>query len=123
MQIQAIENAIKELESAETTVKNVAELADLYIIRDHHYNLQNSRNSTSENELKDILPQYKEYVRIKRRYQRGETGEEPVITAMQGVCRELVEFIGALYSCTDLPEERKKIKSMIQFLNSDYYNK
>ena len=118
MQIQSIENAIMELETAETTVKNVSELADLYIIRDHYKNTNSASTQSADRELKDILPQYVEYIRIKRRFQRGDMSEEAVIKSIQSVCKEIVDFINALYSGTDLPEERTQIKIMAKDIST-----
>ena len=64
-------------------------------------------------ELDDILPQYKLYVAAKRRYQLGETTDEYVINALKGVCKEIREFIQALYSSTDMVKERRLLKEMV----------
>ena len=107
MDITDINRTIQELEKDSTTFENCSKLASLYIVRDRF----NSGNV--QNELNDILPQYTKYVDIKYRYQRGEISEKAVETQIKKVCSEISEFIQMLYSCTDMPIERKYIKNML----------
>ena len=122
MNLQEINELIEELESVDTTSINCVNLASLYIIRDNlkqgYLKLAEPQSAIVEKELSDILPQYKEYVDIKTKYQLGEVGEAIVIKRLRGVCKELEEFIRILYSSTDLPEERKWIENTIKNLQS-----
>lgn len=108
MNITDINRTIKELEEDSTTFENCEKLASLYIVRDNF-------NRTTD-ELSDILPQYLKYVDIKRRYQLGEVSEKLVEKQIKIVCKEISDFIRALYSSTDTPEERNYIKNMIDSL-------
>ena len=120
MDIQMIRDAIEELENEDVTYDNIDELASLYIV---YNNLQRSGYSmitSVESEARDILPYYIKYQDIKRRYQTNQTTEGEVIQGIKKVCKELSEFIGALYSGTDMNKERLCIKDMIQQLNEKY---
>ena len=108
MDVKDINRTISELERDSTTFENCEKLASLYIVRDNF-------NRTTD-ELSDILPQYLKYVDIKRRYQLGEVSEKLVEKQIKIVCKEISEFIRALYSSTDTPEERNYIKNMIDSL-------
>lgn len=108
MNIQEIRDTIIELEKGETTFASCQKLASLYIVRDK---FQPTANKV-ESELSDILPQYKEYCSIKRRYQLGEIESGMVVTALQGVCKEITEFIQILYGSTDMPTERELLRQM-----------
>lgn len=111
LNINEVNNTITELENGDTTFASCQKLASLYIIRDNFKHAE-TKNEV-EHELADILPQYKEYCNIKRRYQLKELTESAVITAMQGVCKEITEFIQMLYGSTDMPEERTMIHNML----------
>ena len=120
MNIQMIRDAIEELENEDVTYDNIDELASLYIV---YNNLQRSGYSmitSVESEARDILPYYIKYQDIKRRYQTNQTTEGEVIQGIKKVCKELSEFIDALYSGTDMNKERLCIKDMIQQLNEKY---
>ena len=120
MDIQVIREAIEELENEDVTYDNVDELASLYIV---YNNLQRSGYSmitSVESEARDILPYYIKYQDIKRRYQTNQTTEGEVIQGIKKVCKELSEFIDALYSGTDMNKERLCIKDMIKQLNEKY---
>lgn len=110
MNIKTINDAIKDLESANTTVNNVQELSALYIVRKHLI------QDRVEEELNDILPAYKNYIDIKKRYQMHQTSQESIILSMESVCRELKDFVATLYSCTDCEAEREQIKDTISEL-------
>lgn len=73
-----------------------------------------------EIELDDILPQYKKYVAAKKRYQLGEISDEYVMIALKGVCKEIEEFIQALYSNTDMAKERRQLKEMVTNIYEDF---
>lgn len=120
MDIQMIRDAIEELENEDVTYDNINELASLYIV---YNNLQRSGYSmitSVESEARDILPYYIKYQDIKRRYQTNQTTEGEVIQGIKKVCKELSEFIDALYSGTDMNKERLCIKDMIKQLNEKY---
>ena len=120
MDIQMIRDAIEELENEDVTYDNIDELASLYIV---YNNLQRSGYSmitSVESEAQDILPYYIKYQDIKRRYQTNQTTEGEVIQGIKKVCKELSEFIDALYSGTDMNKERLCIKDMIKQLNEKY---
>ena len=110
MDIEAIYNAIDELENSDTTVENVSELASLYIVKQ---NLLSKITTDTEKELNDILPNYRIYVDIKRKYQLGQTSESDVIHSIKTVCKELQEFLCTLYCSTDMNKERLCIRSML----------
>ena len=107
-----VNNTIAELENADTTFTNCQKLASLYIVRDKF----NTPKNSVEHELSDILPQYKSYCDIKRKYQLNELTATAVINSMQGVCKEISEFIEMLYGSTDMPEERQMILTMLDNL-------
>lgn len=114
MDITAIEDNIKELENESTTVDNVKELAFLYIVHDHLKQANLSiGNDIIQDEFEDILPEYKKYVEIKRKYQLGELPETEVKRSIKRVCQEVYEFITTLYSCTDMKAERDCIDSLL----------
>jgi len=108
MDIRDINRTILELENDSTTFENCEKLAHLYIVRDNF----------TQSELDDILPQYIKYTDIKRRYQLGEVSEKLVEKQVKLVCKEISEFIHALYSGTDMPIEREYMKEMINGLQN-----
>ena len=112
LNITEINNTIIELENGDTTFANCQKLASLYIVRDK---LSNHVNAV-EHELSDILPQYKNYCAVKRKYQLSELTVDAVINSIGGVCKEIQEFIETLYGSTDTQEERERIQQMIQNL-------
>ena len=110
LNITEINNTITELENGDTTFANCQKLASLYIVRDKF------PVNAVEHELSDILPQYKNYCAVKRKYQLNELTVDAVINSVNGVCKEIQEFIEILYGSTDTPEERERIRQMIQNL-------
>ena len=110
LNITEINNTITELENGDTTFANCQRLASLYVVRDKF------PVNTVEHELSDILPQYKNYCAVKRKYQLNELTVDAVINSIGGVCKEIQEFIETLYGSTDTPEERERIQQMIQNL-------
>ena len=121
LDIDIINETIKELEHRDTDFFNCNNLASLYIVRDHYkpeYSNEASKSVTSE--LSDILPEYTKYKEIKRKYQLKEMTESSVILAMQNVCSEIKQFIQTLYSSTDMKEEREQIHNMLVKLAEMY---
>lgn len=116
MDIQAINEAIEELEKDDTTVDNVSELASLYIVKEHLSNSCMPTISSVEKELMDILPSYKKYCDIKRQYQLNLLPRKSVVNGMRGICIEIEEFINTLYSSTDTAEERHLLHNTLQQL-------
>jgi hypothetical protein len=112
MDINTINNLIKDTENSETTLSNIRNLSALYNVR--NILLNNKEETQTETELKDILPSYLGYINIKRKYQLHKTTNDNVIIAMKALCTEIKEFIQTLYSSTDTPQERDIIKEMIK---------
>ena len=121
LSLDEIDGMITELENTLQSFTDLQRLADLYIIKDAQKkrltSLANTNDATLQ-ELNDILPQFKNYCMIKKRYQLNELPKQTVIYAMKDVCKELNEFVHILYSNTDTPEERTEIENFIQNLNS-----
>ena len=103
---------IKELEDTANTFSDYEKLASLYIVKE---NKPNQENPTLK-ELNDILPMYKTYCMIKKKFQLNELPKETLLYAMQDVCKELKEFIETLYNNTYSREERENIKNMLEDL-------
>lgn len=118
LDLREIENTIEQLEGGTTTFDTCLKLASLYVVRDRL--LESVDADITEAELKDILPQYKRYCEIKRKYQIGELSESAVLSSMILVCKEIKEFLQSLYSGTDMSEERNYIYNMIKELYSEY---
>lgn len=114
MDAYVINEIIEDLEKTETTFNNIQELAALYIVKDHLV------TNNVEAELSDILPEYRKYCVIKRKYQLHELTDEAVSKAIKNVCREIEEFIKTLYAGTDFHKERIEIMNMISNLNNKY---
>lgn len=112
MDINTINDLIKEIENGETTLSNIRNLSALYNVR--NILLNNKEETQTQTELKDILPSYLGYINIKRKFQLHKTTNENVIIAMKALCTEIKEFIQTLYSSTDTPQERDIIKEMIK---------
>ena len=110
LDLSEINSAIEELENTITTYDTCIKLSALYNVKNHML------TDTVEQELDDILPQYKKYCNIKRKYQLNELSKDNIIYAMENVCKEIEEFIQVLYSNTDTNEERNLIKKMIEKL-------
>ena len=108
-----IEAMIKMCENSENSLSNVRNLASLYIVQEHMKNATQRTVDSTERELNDILPQYKEYCDIKRKYQLRILPETAVHRSMQFLCKEIEEFIKTLYNNTDTKEERKMIKNLL----------
>lgn len=121
MNLEEINNTIEALENSSTTFGNCEKLASLYICREHLTKAPPPEtNIQVEQEYSDILPQYRQYCSVKRRYQLHEISDEPVISSMMRVCTEIKEFIQILYSNTDTENERIQIHNMLSELSSNY---
>lgn len=115
LNINEINEAITNLENGPTTYDSCSKLASLYIVRRE---LSNSSNPVVV-ELQEILPQYKRYCAVKRKYQMQEATEEAVYTSMQYLCDEIVEFLHTLYSHTDTRLERSMLRDMLIELSNE----
>ena len=124
MDLVAIQEAINTLVNSSTTADNVSELASLYIcsicLQESVKSAKYSELQGTEKELKDILPYYRKYVDIKRRYQLHQTTEGEVVVGIKKVCKEITEFIDSLYRGTDMNKERICLRNMIKQLNDKY---
>lgn len=124
MNLEEINNTIEALEESSTTFGNCEKLASLYICRE--YLARRNEPKLKDHELKveseinDILPQYRDYCQVKRRYQLNEINEKPVISSMKKLCVEIKEFIQILYSNTDMEDERTQIHDMLSELSSNF---
>lgn len=118
MNIEDVESTIVKLENEDTTFENCEKLASLYIVRDYYLKSLKQAGNEAEHELNDILPQYKKYVELKRRYQMSEISEKPIENSIKAVCKEISEFIKIMYQCTDMPIEREYIKKMLNNLQT-----
>lgn len=128
LNIEEVNNTIEELENSPTTFDTCLKLSSLYIVRDNYKRPENRDGSDENNhvnnevvkELNDILPQYKEYCEVKRKYQLKEVSEQAVIKHLTEVCREIQEFIDVLYSSTDFNDERHIIVETLLKLSTKY---
>ena len=118
MNIEDVNSTIAKLENEDTDFGTCEKLASLYIVRDYYLRGHKLDGNGVEQEIKDILPQYRKYIDIKRRYQLGEVSEKTVEMATKNVCIEITEMIQALYTGTDMPEERVYINKMIDNLQN-----
>jgi len=117
---EELNEMIEDLEADLNTFTDCQKLASLYIISEKQKSRSNSIVECSDmtlRELNDILPQYKNYCMIKKRYQLNELPKQTVIYAMKDVCKELSEFIQILYSSTDTSEEREELRQMLNNLH------
>ena len=114
LNMDEINNTIEELENGNTTYDACIKLSALYNVRDRLMNKETV--DETEEELEDILPQYRLYCEVKRKYQLNELTEDAVVLAIKDVCTEVTEFIHTLYSSTDMQQERDTIKAMLNSL-------
>ena len=112
MDISMINDLIDELENGDTSLSNIRNLSALYNVKSHL--LGSNRYDNTTKELSDILPSYLQYIDTKRRYQLHEITDELLYINMKELCREIKEFIQALYSGTDTQQERDMLKQMIK---------
>lgn len=122
LDIHEIEDEIKKIENGDTTFANCEKLAILYTVREHMKGDKASAAPDIANdvtqELSDILPRYRTYCEVKKRYQLHEINEQPVIYAMGEVCREIMEFVKTLYASTDMEEERDKLRQTVAVMQT-----
>ena len=112
MDITVINNMIDELEQSEPSLSNVRNLSALYNVRSNL--LGTTRFDKTTKELSDILPSYLQYIDIKRKYQLHEVSDEALYLNMKELCREIQEFIRALYSGSDTQKERDMLRQLIK---------
>lgn len=113
MDIKTINTAIERIEQEEATISNVAELADLYIVRD-----KLSLTGTSQDP--EIFSTYNNYCNVKCRYQKGETSEEAVVEALTLLCQDITDFLQKLYCNTDMRKERIIIEKILSNLSTQF---
>jgi len=118
MNIEDINRTINELEQDATTFSNCEKLAHLYIVRQFQKDgLKTMVDVLPSNniarELSDIFPYYEKYCNAKRDYQLNHGSADIVLSTLQALCREILEFIQILYSSTDIPEERHLIVGIL----------
>ena len=112
MNIDTINEMIDELEEAEPSLSNIRNLSALYNVRSNL--LGTNKFDKTSKELSDILPSYLQYIETKRKYQLHEVSDELLYINMKELCREIKEFIQALYSGTDTQTERDILNQMIK---------
>lgn len=125
MDIKEIEKEIEKLENEKESYKTVSALADMYIVRKYlnkkntaeTYSEQNTENDAETEFMTDVLPAYKRYKEVKRKYQLGNTTKEKVLLCMDKLTKEIKELIQIMYTNSDMPEERNKISEFIEDLN------
>lgn len=105
--------AIKELLNGPLALSNARNLSALITIQSYMKNAIQSKPDSLEQELNDILPQYREYCAVKRQYQLGRATEDLMIASMRLVCKEVKEFLLILYQNTDTKIERNMIRRML----------
>ena len=121
LDLEMIEDTIRELEQEPTSFENCNLLASLYICREINKNRNMKLTDTSNEVSHDtptILPSYDKYIDTKRRYQQYEVVDNMLTYAMDNLCSELVEFISELYHNTETEAERTLIINMINNLRS-----
>ena len=111
MDINTIDELIKDLETSDTSLSNIRNLSALYNVRTHLLDID---TADTTKELSDVLPSYLHYINVKRRYQLQLTTDQALYMAMQDLCKEIREFIQTLYSDTDTPAEREILMQMIK---------
>ena len=114
MNLAEVNEATKELLNGPLTLSNARNLSALITIQSYMKNAIQSKPDGLEQELNDILPQYKEYCNIKRGYQLGKLSDTDLIVAMRHVCKEVNEFLLSLYENTETAEERTMLKTMLK---------
>lgn len=117
LDMQEVSNTIQELEQGPTTFENCRKLAVLYIVQQHYKKANSADCSGLQDEIvteyKDILPSYTKYCEAKKKFQLLEVPKEKVLHDLEGLCKEIQEFLYLLYTNTDSPEERELIASTI----------
>ena len=113
MDIEILREGINDLEQSETNVRNVRDLAALYIVLDHLLS-----DDPAKKELDDIFPCYVQYVNVKTKYQTKNASTVELSRAMSDLCREISEFIQTLYIHSEIAAEREKIHSLVTTLQT-----
>ena len=117
MDIIEINKMIDELEHTDVSFSSVRNLASLYIVRGHLEKKLDTVLTRSNNnvlrELYDVIPSYENYVKVKRKYQLNEIPDTKMLEELQNLCKEIKEFIHALYVSTYNKEERQILKNLI----------
>ena len=112
MNIADINEIIDELEQSEFSLSNVRNLSALYNVKTHLLGTSNYDSTTKE--LSDVLPSYLQYIDTKKRFQLHEINEDLLHINMKELCKEIKEFVQALYSGTDTQQERDLINQMLK---------
>jgi len=118
MDINTINEYIDELENSDSSLSNVRNLSALYIVKSHLLGSDNFDNTAKE--LNDILPSYKNYVDVKRKYQLHETTEQALQIAMESLCKEIKEFLLLLFSSADTQVEKEFLHIIIAELRETF---
>ena len=113
MNLAEVNEAIQELQESSLTLSNARNLSALLNVRDYLQNSAQSFPDNLEHELNDILPQYKNYCEVKRRYQLNQASDDDIVIAMRSVCKEVKEFLLILYQNTDTKIERIMLIYMV----------
>lgn len=114
MDLSTINDMIDEIERSETSLSNIRNLSALYNVKTHL--VGSVKYDSVSKELNDILPSYKVYIDAKRDYQLNKTTEDNILLRLKNVCKEIEEFVQALYSNTDTQAERVIIDELKQKL-------
>lgn len=122
MNIVEVNDAIKELESADTSLSNIRNLASLYIVQGQMQGKLNSvmqqSNDAVLTELYEVIPSYKQYVIAKRRRQLNEISEDLVLDTLSRLGKELRDFVKSLYTATASENERILLSKIIADLRN-----
>lgn len=122
MNIIEVNDAIKELESADASLSNIRNLASLYIVQGQMQGKLNSviqqSNDAVLTELYEVIPSYKQYVIAKRRRQLNEISEDLVLDTLSRLGKELRDFIKSLYIATASENERILLNKIINDLRN-----
>ena len=122
MNIVEVNDAIKELESADTSLSNIRNLASLYIVQGQMQGKLNSvmqqSNDAVLTELYEVIPSYKQYVIAKRRRQLNEISEDLVLDTLSRLGKELRDFVKSLYTATASENERILLTKIIADLKN-----
>lgn len=108
LNLNTVDDFIHGLEQQDTTLKNCLNLASLYIIREY------ATADATEKEINDILPSYRQYAKVKRKYASGEVTDEAVIESLHNLCIEITDLVKILYANTEMGKERREIGKMIE---------
>lgn len=114
MNLTDVEETIKTLENSDNSLHNARNLASLYIIQDRMKSRAQAKMDNVESELQDVLPQYKEYKDIKKKFQMRLLPQTAVQRSMKVLCTEIKEFLLILYNNSDMQEERDCIQDMLK---------